>query len=476
MKKFLLPALSLFLLFGTAPSVKAAITYPETINSVVLISSVDTEGYEITGSGFFISKDGLILTNAHVVTDPYTGEPNSKIWICLIENEYSVPSCNYEGEIWTYDSYWDLALIAPAYALDELGNRTGDYLGTTEDFGLPYVDLADYNPAIGDELSIIGFPASSLSSTITLTKGIVSGFTPLSTIIPEIEEGWLWTIETDATINPGNSGGPAYNEDERVVGVVQAISTEGMGGNYGYIISNDIIYLWFWDLVEQGALNQTFVEQVFSNDFDSYYSDYSDNNVDLVNREIFSDIDVYHPNFIAIDSLKSIGVINGYPDGTFKAEGEINRAELTKMVVEMIAGTPSPTYNSCFSDVKTEWFAPYICYAQAAGWVNGYPDGTFKPASNTNRVEAIKIILNAYFDGEENIPQSEGTINMPLDADPMAWYYNFLEFAITNDLVDLQHITHYLTSSYNYNGSGNMTRKEVAEMIYRVLSAFTPAQ
>ncbi|MBD3360841.1 hypothetical protein GF366_03500, partial [Candidatus Peregrinibacteria bacterium] len=162
--------------------------------------------------------------------------------------------------------------------------------------------------------------------------------------------------------------------------------------------------------------------------------------------------------------------------GTFKPDKEINRAELTKIVVEIMVGNPGPTYNNCFPDVKNEWFAPYVCYAEVSGWIDGYPDGTFKPANNTNRVEAIKIILNAFFGGKENIPEIQPVSDMPSDADPEEWYYPFLQFAISKDLLDLQHITYYVVSSYNYHGDENMTRKEVAEMLYRLMHTFTPAE
>ena len=232
MKKFLTLLVALTALLSVASSANAAFTYPETVNSVVLISVIDSQSNEFTGSGFLISSDALILTNSHVIWDDNTGEPADYISICLIENEYSIPDCRYQAEVWAFEPDLDLALIAPAYELDADGNPIGDYIGIVEDFGLPYVDLADYNPSLGDELSILGFPAASLTSSVTLTQGAVSGFTPLSIIFPEFTDDWVWEIETDATINPGNSGGPAYNEDERVVGVVQAISLEGTGGNY----------------------------------------------------------------------------------------------------------------------------------------------------------------------------------------------------------------------------------------------------
>lgn len=470
------------------PTANAEITYQETINSVVQIWAVDSNGEYSWGSGFFISVDGVILTNAHVILDYVSGMASDEITICTIASEYSLPDCKYIGEVLAYDEYFDLALVAPAYELDYSGNIIGDYLGYETNLGVPYVDLADYNPSIGDKLTVLGFPGASLSTAITLTEGIVSGFTPLSILLPEVGDGWIWEIETDAIINPGNSGGPAYNEDERVIGVVYAVSTSGIGGNYGYILSNDLVYFWFLELVEQGVLSETFVTEAFSNDFQEYdgnsedidWSQIQDSpEVDIndwysTTNSTFNDVDLYHFNYYAIDYLNSLGVINGYPDGTFKPDGETNRAELMTMVVSMMKGEVSVnTYNNCFPDVTTQWFAPYVCYAATEGWVDGYPDGTFKPEKTTNRAEAIKIMLNAYYGGENLIPELDKwhlfNLQMPFDVNGGEWYYSFLEFATATYLLDYQHAEIYNSGAYKYFAGENITRKEVAETIYRLL-------
>ncbi len=197
-----------------------------------------------------------------------------------------------------------------------------------------------------------------------------------------------------------------------------------------------------------------------------------------VSREatVFSDITSIHPNSTAILYLEDVDVIDGYPDGSFKPNGSINRAELMKMVVEMMVGDPAGLgdYGNCFSDVGGDWYAPHVCYAYEQGWVDGYPDGTFKPADQTNRAEAIKIILNAYFDGD--IPDintldlgPEYHVDIPNDADEDAWYYSYVEYAALAGVLDLQHIE-TISLGYNYFPGGEMTRKEVAQMIYNLMN------
>ncbi len=86
----------------------------------------------------------------------------------------------------------------------------------------------------------------------------------------------------------------------------------------------------------------------------------------------FADVPETDPNAVAIDFLQESEVIKGYEDGSFKPEGEINRAELMKILVEAQGVTPDPEeYKDCFTDIKDEWFAPYVCYAKEMEWVSG---------------------------------------------------------------------------------------------------------
>ncbi|MFC1615896.1 S-layer homology domain-containing protein [Patescibacteria group bacterium] len=102
----------------------------------------------------------------------------------------------------------------------------------------------------------------------------------------------------------------------------------------------------------------------------------------------------------AIEYTTNAGVTVGYADGTFGYNTRINRAELTKIVVGMELGDANhpdliPYENAnCFPDMQTgEWYEKYVCYAKDQGWVQGYPDGNFKPSQYINFVEAMKIVL-----------------------------------------------------------------------------------
>ena len=111
----------------------------------------------------------------------------------------------------------------------------------------------------------------------------------------------------------------------------------------------------------------------------------------------FPDVTTDSVNADAISYLKDKGVLQGYPDGSYRPSTEINRAEFTKIIVGSLVQNPKGS--NCFPDVKTEWYAPYVCEAKTRGIIGGYPDGTFQPGATINFSEASKIIANAMAGG-----------------------------------------------------------------------------
>jgi len=109
--------------------------------------------------------------------------------------------------------------------------------------------------------------------------------------------------------------------------------------------------------------------------------------------DVFNDVYEEHINQEAIQYLKTNNVVEGYSDGSYKPENRINRAEFIKIIVASQVDDPTGSY--CFSDVKDEWFAKYVCTAKRLGYIQGYADGTFKPANYINFAEASKIITKA---------------------------------------------------------------------------------
>jgi len=174
----------------------------------------------------------------------------------------------------------------------------------------------------------------------------------------------------------------------------------------------------------------------------------------------FGDVASSNSNYVAIEYLVSIGTLEGYSDGTFKPNQTINRAELMKILVAGQGIDPDEnTYKNCFPDVTTDWYAKYVCYAHEQGWVDGYPDGTFQPATTVNKVEEVKMLVNAL--GLSSMLPSSVSTTLFTDTDSSAWYAPYLYVAKDLNLLEI--------SSGSFRPSGDMDRSGVAENIYRTL-------
>ncbi len=104
----------------------------------------------------------------------------------------------------------------------------------------------------------------------------------------------------------------------------------------------------------------------------------------------FSDVLPTYLFYADIQFLTCLGIVSGYPDGTFRAASPTNRGQFAKIVVNgfgLAAFTPTlPT----FSDVPTSYpFYPYIEAATHAGVMVGYSGGTFQTGRNVNRIETV---------------------------------------------------------------------------------------
>lgn len=123
----------------------------------------------------------------------------------------------------------------------------------------------------------------------------------------------------------------------------------------------------------------------------------------------YTDVAEDYPYFEAINYITQNGIVEGYNDGTYRPESPINRAEFTKILVEAKLGLNPVSYaDNCFADVEGEdWYASYVCYAKLNGIIEGYPEGIFVPEQNINVAEATKILVKVF--EIEEIAQPVGT-------------------------------------------------------------------
>jgi hypothetical protein len=103
----------------------------------------------------------------------------------------------------------------------------------------------------------------------------------------------------------------------------------------------------------------------------------------------FSDVTRDYWALRYIETAKAYGIISGYPDGTFRPNNHITRAEIAKVIAGILN---LPAGSSAFTDIGTHWAKDYISACVTAGVINGYPDNTFRPDSTATRAEAAKMI------------------------------------------------------------------------------------
>ncbi|MGO8798555.1 MAG: Do family serine endopeptidase [Roseiarcus sp.] len=170
------------------------------------------------GSGFFISADGYIVTNNHVV------DHATEVTVTTIDGK-SIPA-----KVIGTDAKTDLALLKV--------KEGGDY---------PFVTFADQAPRVGDWVIAVGNPFG-LGGTVT--AGIVSargrdiGSGPYDDF-----------LQIDAPVNRGNSGGPTFNGEGQVVGVNTAIfSPSGGSVGIGFAIEADVVKSVVQALKDHGAV------------------------------------------------------------------------------------------------------------------------------------------------------------------------------------------------------------------------------
>lgn len=179
---------------------------------------------------------------------------------------------------------------------------------------------------------------------------------------------------------------------------------------------------------------------------------------DLKSRhEVFSDLYSDDDSAEEVEKLYELGVINGYPDGSFKPANSINRAELLTILTNAVdADLSGQTLDNCFVDVKSEWFAPFVCYAKVSNWVKGYEDGSYRPASPVIRAEALKIVLESF---DYEIPEA---LESPYsDVDPSDWYAGYVLFARDAGILEDRQF---------FNAIEEIDRAEFVQMVYNAMN------
>ena len=148
--------------------------------------------------------------------------------------------------------------------------------------------------------------------------------------------------------------------------------------------------------------------------------DVRDENLTKTNR--YSDVAATSWYNTAVSTLSSMGIITGYPDGTFRPNAAITRAEFAAIAARF--DNDGDKTAAKFSDIATHWAKDEISIAYNNGWITGYPDGTFGPQRSITRAETMTLVNRVL----NRQPETEDDLlpNMTVwtdNANPKAWYY-----------------------------------------------------
>ena len=189
------------------------------------------EQYQGTGSGFFINKEGEIITNAHVI------DQAKAVWIQIS----SLGKHQIDVDVIGVSPERDIALLkVRPEGLELIRSVLGE---------VPYLSLGDSDYVHrADEVMTLGYPLGQqgLKSTV----GVVSG-----------REAHL--IQIDAAINPGNSGGPSVNRIGSVIGINTLYAPDAQ--NVGFIIPINELRIILDDLHQIKLLRKPFLGVLFNN-------------------------------------------------------------------------------------------------------------------------------------------------------------------------------------------------------------------
>ena len=130
----------------------------------------------------------------------------------------------------------------------------------------------------------------------------------------------------------------------------------------------------------------------------------------------------------AAQDLAKYGIMNGFPDGTFRLEEDVTRAQIVKMIMTALGKEDFKGSGIVFSDVsKQHWAKDYIEGAVVEGIVNGFTDGMFRPEDNVTKYQAIKMVVCML--GYDR-----------LDSQPFEYPKDYLDTATDFDLVSIDEV------------------------------------
>ena len=405
---------------------------------------VDAKNKDVTGYYDISYEDGTLTINKRSVT--LTSETASKVYdgTPLAKPEVTVTGDGFvEGEGATYDVTGTITNVGETenkftYTLNE-GTKAGNYDITTKLGKLTIKPVAEVTVTIkgntktvyynGKEQSVKGYTVSidnnlykeadfALKNDAKAeAKGTKVGTYPMGLTKESFENTNKNFTNVVFVVNDGyleitRSGG----HHPRPKPTVEIEDDDALGLNttdhFAYIVGYGN-----GEVRPQNNITRAEVATIF---FRLLTDDVRDENLTKTNR--YSDVAATSWYNTAVSTLSSMGIITGYPDGTFRPNAAITRAEFAAITARF--DNDGDKTAAKFSDIATHWAKDEISIAYNNGWITGYPDGTFGPQRDITRAETMTLVNRVL----NRQPETEDDLlpNMTVwtdNANPNAWYY-----------------------------------------------------
>ena len=405
---------------------------------------VDAKNKDVTGYYDISYEDGTLTINKRSVT--LTSETASKVYdgTPLAKPEVTVTGDGFvEGEGATYDVTGTITNVGETenkftYTLNE-GTKAGNYDITTKLGKLTIKPVAEVTVTIkgntktvyynGKEQSVKGYTVSidnnlykeadfALKNDAKAeAKGTKVGTYPMGLTKESFENTNKNFTNVVFVVNDGyleitRSGG----HHPRPKPTVEIEDDDALGLNttdhFAYIVGYGN-----GEVRPQNNITRAEVATIF---FRLLTDDVRDENLTKTNR--YSDVTRADWYNTAVSTLSSMGIITGYPDGTFRPNAAITRAEFAAITARF--DNDGDKTAAKFSDIATHWAEDEISIAYNNGWINGYPNGTFGPQRDITRAETMTLVNRVL----NRQPETEDDLlpNMTVwtdNANPNAWYY-----------------------------------------------------
>ena len=432
MKKTLL---ALYTVFLGLLSNNVALAFNETDALSSLVNIQNSDFYLNGEIGALISEDYILVHSIYIYPSIKAALAESSFTVCNYSNTSNY-SCTLSATPLVNNHNLNLALFK--INLPE-GETLADYnlKPATLNTELPVLNSSHYMPVWTND-------------HLVFNEGKTSGYGKLM-------DGTLLNYNTDLQVDITNET-VVFNKNNEIIGFASGRSHNESSGeveqaDFGTITSAEIIQKWL-KTVEEGQ-DGTFNPHNIKVFEDVFITNENPDGHDRLSQELGE----------ALAYLHTQGVINGYSNGNFEPNDSINRAELLKILIEAQFGTPGPIHKNCFTDVREQWFAPYVCFAKESEWVEGYQDNTFRPADAVTRAEAIKMLLEVYSDKITLLNASNNINNSYLrDVKNSDWFASYALSAKRYGLI---------TYSYNdhlFYPHAEMTRGSISRSLYRMIA------